>query len=129
MFGIGGRQAGSGFIHKKHLGLADEFQGDVQSFALAATDKFIQGRSHLQVACFIESEFFEEGCHNLMQMLRIKSVKAKSCIEPKVLIYNYRIIWFYLKIFQSFIKISFKAVSLETLTLMQKKPCSVVMWN
>jgi hypothetical protein len=40
--GVGGGEAGGGFIHEEDEGLADKFECDVEAFALAAADSRIE---------------------------------------------------------------------------------------
>ena len=49
-------QATGGLIHKQHSGLTNQFQGNVQSLALSARNRFVHHGTHAEVADFPQTE-------------------------------------------------------------------------
>ena len=81
-------QATGGFIHKQHSGLTNQFQGNVQSLALSARNRFVHHGTHAEVSDFPQAQA-TKGQLNALQSLRLcRSPQTQFSTEFEVFIHR-----------------------------------------
>ena len=86
LFGVGRGKSRGGLVEEEYGGFANQFEGDVQSFALSARDVFSDGRTYFQVFGSVEFEVFQRFDDSFVDFLLRHSFKTEFCRVVKVLI-------------------------------------------